>query len=252
MQFWTVEGLPEYLIGCSFKPCNAQMPSFIGKRHISFKERRQIFFPPRNQKMPATSVWDGFVRYGYIRLYHEALQDPEVDSSDLNNALDKIFKRLQCLPTSVRPSVSQAGRLWLAGQTDELTVELIVNPAYYKVDLLEHADRVGAARKQRQARTVIMAKRKVLMQRLGHKYNIEVEQPTRRRLQRKRHMQKTAVQQKKATAASRKRPRPANSESEESGQPRRRRRPLRPITPTGPEQEETDIIQEDEESEDST
>jgi len=59
------------------------------------------------------SVWNPFLEKGYIKEFHETMDElTDRDSSSLIFLLQKIFGRLQCLPSALPCSTRTVGRLW--------------------------------------------------------------------------------------------------------------------------------------------
>jgi hypothetical protein len=94
-----------------------------------FGGRRKFFFPLKDDLNG--SPLEAFAKYDpyYLNMYHQILETQEEESiRKLDEDLDLIFSKLQCLPASVRERNKDV--LWT---THEGKLEFVLNAAYYRI-----------------------------------------------------------------------------------------------------------------------
>ena len=159
MELWTVRALLNILNVVSFKASNHGLVGKVnGKRHTGFMDLANVFFPVPELDIRKDSVWNPFLEKGYIKEFHETMDElTDRDSSSLIFLLQKIFGRLQCLPSALPCSTRTVGRLW---EQFDGGVKMLTNPISYKIEMIGKAKRTPTARgKQIKASRVIIEAR---------------------------------------------------------------------------------------------
>jgi hypothetical protein len=103
MELWTVRALLNILNVVSFKASNHGLVRKVnGKRHAGFMNLTNVFFLVPELDIRKDSVWIPFLEKAYIKEFHETMYElSDKDSSSLIFLLQKIFGRLQCLPSAL-------------------------------------------------------------------------------------------------------------------------------------------------------
>ncbi|TDL13495.1 hypothetical protein BD410DRAFT_735307, partial [Rickenella mellea] len=104
MKSWSIQSIINSVISPHFLASNANYPgsSKRGKQDVPFEKlREQLYFCPPSTATKPNTKWRYLVEGGYLRDYHQYIRDhtPE-DVWALDRALNTIFMKIQCLPSS--------------------------------------------------------------------------------------------------------------------------------------------------------
>ncbi|KAF7968838.1 hypothetical protein HWV62_29196 [Athelia sp. TMB] len=127
MEVWTVKGMRKIVVSSGFQPNNhGLVGSFQGARHLGFRDQMSFFFPASDPEL-SKSAYIPFIKYGYLKFYHQVQQLSEEKSAAVERGLQEIFQRLQILP------VVNAGKL-LWKSSKEQGILFWVNSKYFKLE----------------------------------------------------------------------------------------------------------------------
>lgn len=122
---WTVAGIQRVIINPMFVPSSSNVlgrkPGAVSK---TFVDQVESFFPATGRK--TKNVYDMLIKYGYIGRFHQACKNDPGAKNLLQEAFQKIFCDLQCLPV-VRPGK----QLW---KVKDGNILFQVNSAYFRLD----------------------------------------------------------------------------------------------------------------------
>lgn len=168
--------------------------SVPGKKLEGFRSRFHTFFPqPEDGTPPRGSQWRNFFQEyhgmkGYIKQYHEQLESAE-DPESLNEEMETIFSRIQCLPISYKFMSRHNGKVWTKeANTDRIIV--ITNPLYYKMkEIGGKTSRVG---QQRHANKNPQAFKKSMLKSIGiPEETLDVVDRQKRKERKQKNMQRS-------------------------------------------------------------
>lgn len=115
------------VVSSGFQPNNhGLVGSFQGAKHLGFREQMSFFFPASDPEL-SKSAYIPFIKYGYLKFYHQVQQLSEEKSAAVERGLQEIFQRLQILP------VVNAGKL-LWKSSKEQGILFWVNSKYFKLE----------------------------------------------------------------------------------------------------------------------
>jgi hypothetical protein len=178
LKFWTVKELETRMSRVVFVACNSDIVQ-PGKRnrHPNFQERRPHFFLPVDTGWTDISIWRSLITAGYIRDYHETLQElMDAETQDridhIDSGLDHLFSIMQCLPTSKRPTKGNGGFLWQRGDDrNDPNVEIIVNPRYYRLIEIYNQHMEPTFLTEQKKKMLLTISTNALMKLLVHEHN---------------------------------------------------------------------------------
>src|ERR1700676_2448900 len=142
MKAWSIEELQLTMTSCWFIASNHGLDGkFSGARHNSFRQHTETFFPSNADHLGG-STWTPFLDYGYIREYHNILEQLTDEDGDLlKQNISNIFGRLQCLPVAVAPSQRSKGKVWTASEEG---VNFLTSLIFYKIRYVGNAGKASA------------------------------------------------------------------------------------------------------------
>jgi hypothetical protein len=99
-------------------------------RRQFFGEKRTTFFPEPGETPAEISHWIPLFTKGYVRGYHEAIENSEDNGKAIKDSLDAIFKNLQVLPHNPgRHTNNKLPWLWKLNE-----VHLLLNSTYILIE----------------------------------------------------------------------------------------------------------------------
>ena len=134
MNMWSLESIYQKIAKCQFMACNANLDGAVpGRRHMTFKNRRTIYFPKQDEDVLLPGLWITMAQEpGYIFEYWEWCNAHRgADVIALNDILETIFSYCQCLPSSRRDE--SGGQPWEVLQG---SIKILTNPKTYKMDAI--------------------------------------------------------------------------------------------------------------------
>jgi hypothetical protein len=136
MNVWTIANIQRLFDEPSFLAVKSHwtMPNG-GVYDQSFAERRKTFFVPVEHDRRQSSVWNRLCDVeGYIDEYHHKVSDGSSTSIErLHDALDAIFRSLECLPMASLCTRRSNGTLWSTNATGT-GPKFVANPRLYKIE----------------------------------------------------------------------------------------------------------------------
>jgi hypothetical protein len=124
-----------------------------------------VFFPSptMTSQYQKSSVWEPFIKKGYIQEYHHILGSMYDDSrKQLRRALICIFESLQCLPPSLPATKTGKGKIW---DSTRGSVRFLTNPAYYRLEA------IGVATQKPQKAVKVKAHASIIAARLAEEHD---------------------------------------------------------------------------------
>ena len=135
MNLWSLPSIKERLLSpneMKLIPSADRLTNGIPPRSRGqlFKQKRNTFFPEPGETPVENSHWVPLFTIGYVRSYHEAVENSEDDGKTIKDALDAIFENLQVLPHNPgKPSNNKQMWLWKLSE-----VHLLLNSAYLQIE----------------------------------------------------------------------------------------------------------------------
>jgi hypothetical protein len=207
MNCWSLESMYQKITKCQFTACNSDLGGAVpGRRHMSFQNRRLVYFPKEDENPPLPGLWTTMTQEpGYLFQYWEWCRGhTATDIAEVDDILDKILSHCQCLPSSRREE--DGGQPWEVFQG---SIRIITNPKTYKIDA------IGTGRGSRKARSAPAVRTKgSMLQKLLQLHGVGRDQ-----LKQAQYIQRLATKKlsRKSFKARNKRKPPKNKERMQEG-----------------------------------
>jgi hypothetical protein len=196
MELWSLESIGKRVKAdkkVTLIPSSDRLHGFVPAKfkEVQFVLLRERFFPEPGTDVHPSSGWAALFKKGYVRDFHQAIEESRDEGELLRETLDKVFTELHVLPYNPgHPSKSTP--LW---RWDHSDVKMLVNSSY--VCLLDRVLRQGGGEERGEGHKKLLSNQQMESKLDGAGPSIRVKNSSDRRSGKSKNQRKPPKKRQK-------------------------------------------------------